>query len=262
MSELDAAALDALAGEPIRHLGDTEGVEAVTAEHVEQARQEAQQAELAAAESERKAVLGEVDHGQAVSDREAARFAKLRASLAERKAERHRQAERIRALDAAGQAAREHAGKLAEIKSATEADLAEIARLEAGIRDRFAGWNTELDDLIDQAEAHAPEKPRPGGVPAASSANVYASANPPTFITGHQILTPIGDHPDGPVSAVEAALRITRQHDPSVRLIRGESGVVVPIGHDPFGHPQRKIDKGELHELSLAEKQAYWRGEH
>jgi hypothetical protein len=36
---------------------------------------------------------------------------------------------------------------------------------------------------------------------------------------------------------------------------------VQPLGNDPGGHIAKRIASGELHELDLAEKAAYYRGE-
>jgi len=33
---------------------------------------------------------------------------------------------------------------------------------------------------------------------------------------------------------------------------------MVPLGNDPGGHLQKRIDSGQLHELSLAEKRSYY----
>jgi hypothetical protein len=40
-----------------------------------------------------------------------------------------------------------------------------------------------------------------------------------------------------------------------------QSGLVQPLGRDAGGHIQKRIDRGEVHELTLGEKQAFWRGE-
>lgn len=99
-------------------------------------------------------------------------------------------------------------------------------------------------------------------VPAPSSAHVYAATGSPVLVVRNQVLTPIRtDHPDVPVAAIDTAHQETRQHDPSTRLVRGENGVVVPLGRDPGGHLAAKVARGELHELSLPEREAYWRGE-
>jgi len=266
MSTLDDGQLLDLAGGPVATVGDAENVEPVTAADVETARQAAEQAEKAAAESERRAVLGKVGHGEAVSDREAARFARLRVALTQRKAERHSQAGRIRQLDAVGQEAVKHAALLKDLRDSTLTDLAAIEDLRKQISKRVRDWNGQLTELIARGAALNPEPLRPGSVPSPSSAHVYAGGTGATnavLVVRNQVLTPIRhDHPDGEIAAIDSAHRETRQHHPAVRLIRGENGVVIPLGRDPGGHLQRKIDKGELHELSLAEKQAYWRGEH
>jgi len=266
MTDLSEDVVRELAGGDVSTVTAARDVPVVTAADIEQARQAAEEAERTAAESEKNAIAGTVEHGQAVSDSEAARFARLRVALTQRKAERHSQAERIRQLDAVGQEAVKHAALLKDLRDSTLTDLASIEDLRKQIAKRVRDWNAGLTELIARGAALKPEPLRPGSVPSPSSAHVYAGGTGATnavLVVRNQVLTPIRhDHPDGEIAAIDSAHRETRQHHPAVRLIRGENGVVIPLGRDPGGHLQRKIDKGELHELSLAEKRAYWRGEH
>ena len=257
---LDEQAALALAGPDPHDVDSARDVEPVTAADVKAAEKAAEQADANATRAEHMALAGQTPPSQAAADREAARFASLRAAVTRRRAERHARAQRIMALHQLGQAALKHAAALQDLKTATAADLQTISELQQAIRDRAQAWNDELASLIHQTAALEPEKPRPGMVPAPSSAHVYAAGNPPVFVVRNQVLTTIGTHPDGELAAVGAAHRETRQHDPSVRLIRGENGVIVPLGTDPGGHLQRRIREGTIHELTLAEKKSYYDG--
>jgi hypothetical protein len=66
--------------------------------------------------------------------------------------------------------------------------------------------------------------------------------------------------PDGELHAIDAVVREITPRDPAVRLVR-DGHTVVPIGTDPGGHLQRRIDRGELHELTPAERESYYAGE-
>jgi hypothetical protein len=80
-------------------------------------------------------------------------------------------------------------------------------------------------------------------------------------VTGSHVITGIwADHPDGVAAAIDAANVQTARHDPSVRLYTGENGIVMPMGRDSGGHIQQRIDRGEVHELTLAEKMSYYSG--
>ena len=148
MTNLSDDALHEMAGGPVDTITAAEDVPVVTAADVETARQAAEEEERAASESERKAVLGEVGHGQAVSDREAARFAKLRAALTARKAERHQAAERIRQLAAVGEEALQHAAALKDLRDNTLADLATIEDLRKQIAKPVRDWNGQLSERV------------------------------------------------------------------------------------------------------------------
>lgn len=261
--QLDAQAALALAGEDVRDLGAAADVEAVTREHVQQAEQAAQAAEAKAAESEAQAVTGSLSPMTAAADRESARYSRLRAAVTARRAERHRQAERLRALDQAGQDALSHAGELPGIRDATEADLAAISELQAGIRERIGKWNAGLQEIADRAAGLDPEPLLPGGHARASSAHVWAGVldTRPVVVTQGRTISGVDlGHNDGPVAAIGAAVREIRPHDPSERLYVAPNGLVLPVGRDAGGHIAKRIASGELHELTLGERRSYYAG--
>ena len=68
------------------------------------------------------------------------------------------------------------------------------------------------------------------------------------------------EDPDGLEYALDTADRQTPQHEPSLRLVRAPSGVVTPFPADPYGHWQRRVDSGELVELSPRERRDYLNG--
>jgi hypothetical protein len=144
VQQLDEDAALNLAGGDVRTLEEAGSVEKVTPEHVEAAEQAADAAEYKAQQSERSAVLGNLGAGTAAVDREAARYARLRAHVTRRRAERHQQAERLKALAQVGEDALGHAESLAKLKAQTEADLAGIDKLHAGIAKRVSEWNDTL----------------------------------------------------------------------------------------------------------------------
>jgi hypothetical protein len=260
--DLGQEAAQVLAGGDVRDLAEARDVPVVTAAHAATAEREAAQAEAAADEAEAGAIAGTVPVPEATAARETARFTRLRAQVTARRAERTRQAQRIRELHEVGQLALKHSNELKGLRDGILADLATISELETGIRKRVDEWNATLEGYIGQASALEPEKPRPGNAPAPSSASVYAApnGNPPVFIVRSTVLTPVKtDHVDGWEAAISEAKRETRQADPSVRLVR-DGDVIVPLGRDPGGHLQRRIEAGQLHELTLDEKRAYFSG--
>ena len=174
VQQLDRDAAIGLAGGDVADLGEAQAVEEVRPEHVADAEQAAADAEAKAAQSEPAAVLGALPAVQAAADRETARFARLRAAVTARRARRapgrtapgtgpvrHRRAE--------------HAEGLAELKKQTEADLARIAELDAGIRERIGAWNDGLSGIVDRIGELDPEARLPGGVPRPSSAGVWGA---------------------------------------------------------------------------------------
>ena len=264
MPQLDEDAAIGLAGGDVQDLAEAEHVEKVSAADVAAAEKAADAAEYKAQQSETSAVLGNLGAGTAAADREAARYARLRAHVTRRRAERHQQAERLKALAQCGSDAVSHAAKLTALRTATLADLAAIASLHARIRDRVSEWNDGLQEIADRGAALSPEPLLPGGHPQASSAHVWAGTvdTRGKVVAGNHVITGIwAEHPDGLPAAIDAASKQTAGHDPAVRLIAGENGVVVPMGRDEYGHMQQRIDRGEVHELTLAEKLAYYAGE-
>ena len=263
---LDHDAAIALAGGDVTDLGEAQNVEEVLPRHVADAESAAAEAEAKAAQSETAAVLGKLPAVQAAADRETARFARLRAAVTARRAERHRQAQRLRELDEAGTAARSHAEGLKAIHDATARDLDAIRELHAGIHKRIGAWNEGLVAIVERIGDLDPEPLLPGGEPRSSSANVWAATvdTLPTVVAQGQVITGINlEDPrgEGLPALIEAASRPGRRGDPSARLVMGENGVIVPVGADEFGHMQRRIDEGTIHELTPAQRKAYYRGE-
>jgi hypothetical protein len=263
--QLDEAAAIGLAGPDVHDVDTALTVEPVTADDVAAAEKAHAEAEARATRSEHQALTGAGTPVQAASDREAARYAGLRAPVTRRRHQRALQADRIKGLADAGAKAASHAAALNELRTAVLADVAEIGAAASRARQRCREWNTRLGELISEAEALSPEKPRPGNVPSPASAGVYASAANPTFITGATILKPINIEDAKEVHelvpAVDAAVTTGRQHDPSERLIIHPSGLVQPFPADPYGHTARRIEAGQVRELSLAERLSYFKGE-
>jgi hypothetical protein len=169
---------------------------------------------------------------------------------------------RIRGLAAVGEAGLRHAAALRQLESGVLADLASIRELEQGIRDWIRDWIAELSQIIAEGAALGPEPPAAGGAVPASSAGVYASATPARLTVKSKTLVPIDlEHVDGIEAAINAASRDITPPDPSMRLVVGENGVVVPMGRDPGGHLARKVAAGMLRELSPSERAAYLAGE-
>jgi hypothetical protein len=238
-------------------------VEVVTADDVTAAA--ADESDRKAAESEQGAVTGTVGHDQAVSDRAAAMFARQRHRLAAAKHGRHLQAERIRALAVVAADAQAHAASLGELRSKVMAHIATIDAEAAKAQSEVRQWNSQLSKLIAQAAALNPEKPRPGMAPSPSSANCYAATSAPVFITGATILRPVAvddakEIHDLP-GVVDKAVTATREHPASERLVIFPNGLVQPLGKDAGGHIQRRIERGEARELSLAERRAFYDGQ-
>ena len=204
---------------------------------------------------------------QAAADREAARFARLRAAVTARRAERHRQAERLRALDQAGKDALAHADALPGIRDATAEDLERISDLEAGIRDRIGKWNAGLQEIADRAAGLDPEPVLPGGHARAEfracigrRTRHSASGGRARARARHQRGQPGAPHRPHRGHRRCGAGRC-RPHDTSERLYVAPNGLVLPVGRDPGGHVQKQIDAGELHELTLGERKASCAGE-
>jgi len=262
---LDEQAAVALAGPPVVDLASADDVEAVSAADVEAAQRAAEEAEQAAADAERKAIAGRLGADKAASLREHARFARLRAALTAQQAARHAAAIRLQGLDAVGSEALSHAAALAAIRDATLADLASIETLVKAISTRVAEWNQGLAEIAARGVTLGPDPLPPGGMPLPSSAHVWAGITDrkPRVIVRRQVITYIDEEAatnDLP-AAIAAASAELPKHDPDERLMLGESGIVVPIGADKGGTFQRRIDAGQLHELTFAEREAYYRGE-
>jgi hypothetical protein len=84
----------------------------------------ASEAEEMATEAERAAIAGNLPPAKATEAREAARFARLRHALTERRAERYAAALRLQELARVGEDAVRLAGRLKALRDATLADLA------------------------------------------------------------------------------------------------------------------------------------------
>jgi hypothetical protein len=269
--QLDEAAAVGLVGPDVTTLKEASAVEAVSAEQVAQAEKAADLAERRAAESEQAALEAKIAPTQAAADREAARFARLRAHVTARRAERHAQAERIRGLHDVGQAALGHAAALKDLRDQTLADLATIQDLQDAIRSRVREWNQRLIEIASQGAALAPHPLRPGGTAHPASAGVHAAVINPdpdgketaTVVAGGTTVTGIwAQHPDGVIAGVDAAVRQVTPHDPGTRLYRGPNGLTAPVPTGGAGeHVLRRIAAGELHELTVDEKRAYYAGE-
>ena len=84
----------------------------------------------------------------------------------------------------------------------------------------------------------------------------------PVVVTQGRTISGVNlEHHAGPIAAIDAAVREIRPHDTSERLYVAPNGLVLPVGRDPGGHVQKRIDAGELHELTLGERKAYYAGE-
>jgi len=268
MSALSDSEMLTLAGGPVASLKDASDAEPVSAEDVASAAKLADEAEQLAAETERKAVLGEAGPGLAVADREAARFARLRAQLTARRAERYTAAQRIKGLHQVGEDALALAGRLEALKADTEADLAEVEKLLAGVRARIVAWNQDLEALADHGAELQPEDIPPSGAPLASSAGVWAGRGDggrPRIIVKRRIVSYISVDSTGAAdlpAAIAAADQQSGGVDASTRLILTENGQVMafPLEADKGGHIARRIREGTIHELTLAERRNYLAG--
>jgi hypothetical protein len=89
---------------------------------------------------------------------------------------------------------------------------------------------------------------------------VYAASATPVFTTGAATLRPINiadaKEVHELVPAVDQAVTVGRQHDPSERLIIHQGGLVQPYPADQYQHMARRIENGQARELSLAERMA------
>jgi hypothetical protein len=123
VSTLDGAQLAELAGGPVTP-DNAADAEPITDEDVRDAAKLASEAEEMATEAERAAIAGNLPPAKATEAREAARFARLRHALTERRAERYAAALRLQELARVGEDAVRLAGRLKALRDATLADLA------------------------------------------------------------------------------------------------------------------------------------------
>lgn len=183
--------------------------------------------------------------------------------MTRRRAQRHAQAERIKGLHQVGEDAVRHAGELPTLRERVLGGQAKIAELHAANQADIARWTAGLADIAARGHALQPEPVPPSGRPHATSAHVWAGTvdtRPLVNVHGRMISGINPEDPDGFEHALEAADRQTAQHDPALRLVRAPSGVVTPFPADPYGHWQRRVDSGELVELSPRERRDYFNG--
>ncbi|XVV05829.1 hypothetical protein ACQPW3_10735 [Actinosynnema sp. CA-248983] len=140
-------------GWDVKSLAEAEQVEPFTAADVETAEQEAAAAEAETGALEERVLAGDesVTADAIEKQRGLSRFARLRAGAAARKAERAKQAARLKACDALRQEIEAHSPntgpKLAKALRKAEAALAEVFRIEHERNQQVGAWRQRAVEL-------------------------------------------------------------------------------------------------------------------
>ena len=264
--ELDEDQAAGLAGGDVRCVADARDVEHVPAGDVTKAEAEAAEAAQRAAQLEVEA-LGDpgVDHGAVVAAKEASRFARMRAALVARRAERARQAGRLLALEAVGADLDDVAAGSAPDVTAAATALAEASRL---LRRTCQAHDAAVQSLITRAETLGAEDPTPDGQPRASSAHLMISPDRKEIRHGATAVRLIGDHAQAAVAkasegdvdgAVAVVAAVHQQADPvrAQAYFKRSDGMVFAGDDSQFEY---QLNRGELVRLTDKQTALYLEG--
>lgn len=267
IGELDEDRAAALAGPDVASVEDARTVEAVSGEDAAVAAAEAEAAERTAGELEHQAFNDAgIDPTRVLAAKEASRFARMRAALVRRRAERAAQAARLLALAEVGT----DVDKVAAAASGPDAALAKAAQAIAQacgrLRELTAAHDRQVRDLVARArELHA-EPPAPSG-PRASSAHVTVAPGGESVthgctkvrivgaVTTDAIAAAVAGDPDKAVQLVAAVHEQAVPTRPPHHYIRGDGRVFATSKPDDYA-----VRTGALRPMTPAEVDRYYEG--